>query len=268
MDPDAQRRRGDRTPGADAYWQRRFFTLVGGLAVIGLLAWACSGVASGGKSSHNSGSGGPSSAAYASTATATPKPSAPVTSAPASPSPSVSPSASPSKSATATPKPTASGKPREAPAKAAASAPVTCPAADLVLTVTASQASYGAKDTPTFQVDIVSTNAATCTLATGPEALKLVILHGGTTAWNSAACVRGAPRHVISLRRGVPVVTSMTWNKQQQGASGCGSAVAAATGRTYSAVAQAGGAQSPGAPFRLTAPAAKPASPATKSAGA
>jgi hypothetical protein len=251
MDPNAQRGRGDRTPGADAYWQRRFFTLVGGLAVIGLLVWAVSGVASGGKSSKSS-SGGPSSAAYANTATGSPTPSAPVTSAPASPSPSVSPSASPSATATASPKATAAGK---ASAKAAAG-PVACPAADVVLTVTASQASYGAKDTPTFQVDIVSTNAATCTLATGPENLKLVILHGGTTAYNSAACVRGAPEHVISLRRGVPVVTSMTWNKQQQTASGCGSTVPAAANRTYSAVAQAGGAQSPGASFRLTAPAA------------
>ena len=47
-----------RNAEADAYWQRRFFTLIGGLAVIGLVAWAVSGVASGGKSS-NSGSGGP-----------------------------------------------------------------------------------------------------------------------------------------------------------------------------------------------------------------
>ena len=60
MDPNAHRSGG--RPGADAYWQRRFFTLLAGLGVIGLLAWACSGVASGGNSSHSSSSGQP--AAY------------------------------------------------------------------------------------------------------------------------------------------------------------------------------------------------------------
>ena len=261
MDPNAHRSRGGRSPGADAYWLRRFFALVSGLGLVGLLAWACSGVASGGSPSHRSGSGGPSSAAYASTATGTPSPSQAVTSAPASPSPSASASASaaPSGSASATKSAAASGHAH--PAKVA-SGPTACPPADLVLTLVASQASYRPHDTPAFQVDIVSTDTSPCNLDTGPAALRLKVLHGSSVAYNSAVCVNGAKRHVISLRRGVPVIMSMTWDKHET-VTGCLSTVAAATNRTYSAVVQAGGTQSPEVSFRLTGP---PAATATRKA--
>ena len=256
MDPNAHRSEG-RRPGADAYWQRRFFTLLTGLGVIGLLAWACSGVASGGNSSHGAGSGQPSAAAY-STATATPASPAPV-----SPSPAVFPTAAP----TSSPPASASGRPAQARAKpkATATGPVACPAADLVLTVTPSAPSYGTKDTPAFQIDVVSTGTTSCTLDTGPAALRLEVLHGSSVAYNSTACLHGAKRHVISLRRGVPVITSMSWTKHQT-ATGCAKTVAAATNRTYSAVIQAGGAQSPRSSFRLTGNPATPraAAPAAR----
>jgi hypothetical protein len=133
-----------------------------------------------------------------------------------------------------------------------------------VLTLVASQASYRPQDTPAFQVDIVSTDAAPCMLDTGAAALKLVVRHGTTVAYNSASCLSGAQRHVISLRRGVPMVTSMTWNKHQT-VSGCSTTVLAATNRTYSAVVQAGGAQSPEVSFRLTgSPAATSTAKAAK----
>ena len=261
MDPNAQRGRGNRNPGADAYWQRRFFTLIGGLAVIGLLAWAVSGVASGGKSSQ-SGSSGPAAAGYTSSA-GTPSPAAPVTSAPASPSPS--PSASPSASATKPASAQASGKAsaKASPAQAA-SAPTACPAGDLVLTLVASQGSYGPSVSPSFQLDIVSTSSATCLVDTGAAGLKLVVSHGSTAAYNSATCASGAQRHVVSLRRGVPVVTSLSWDKHET-VNGCSAPVLAATGRTYGAVAQAGGAQSPRVSFML---AAAPASSSAKQATA
>src|ERR1700760_1546892 len=78
MDPNAHRS-GGRRPGADAYWQRRFFTLLAGLAVIGLLAWAASGMASGGSSAH--GSGQQSAAAFSTPTTPATSP-APVSATP------------------------------------------------------------------------------------------------------------------------------------------------------------------------------------------
>ena len=145
------------------------------------------------------------------------------------------------------------------------STPPPLAASGLVLTLVTRKPSYGPADTPAFQVDIVSTGTATCLLDTGPAALRLVVLHGSDLAYNSAACLQGARRHVISLHRGVPVVTSLAWNKHLT-VTGCRTAVMAATNRTYSAVAQAGGTRSPRSSFRLAgAPAAKPAAPAARS---
>ena len=254
MDPNAHRS-GGRRPGADAYWQRRFFTLLAGLGVIGLLAWAASGMAGGGSSAHGAGSGQPSAAAY-STPTTTP-----TSPAPASSAPSASPTATPSAAPTATPTASASGRAAQAKPqpKAAATGPVACPPADLLLTVTPRAASFGTKATPAFQVDIVSTDTSPCNLDTGPAALRLKVLHGSSVAYNSAVCVNGAKRHVISLRRGVPVIMSMTWDKHET-VEGSLSTVAAATNRTYGAIIEAGGAQSPRSSFRLTGnPATPPA---------
>jgi hypothetical protein len=262
MDPNAHRS-GGRSPGADAYWQRRFFTLLAGLGVIGLLAWAASGLASGGSSAHGAGSGRQSAAAYS---TPTPTSPAPASSAPSA-SPTATPSAAPSAAPTATPaaSPSASARAAQArPKKAAATGPVACPAADLLLTVTPRAASFGTKATPVFQVDIVSTDTSPCNLDTGPAALRLEVLHGSSVAYNSAVCLNGAKPHVISLRRGVPVITSMSWDKHET-VDGCLSTVAAATNRTYSALIEAGGARSPRSSFRLTGdPATPPAAPAAR----
>jgi hypothetical protein len=262
MDPNAHRS-GGRRPGADAYWQRRFFTLLGGLGVIGLLAWAASGMASGGNSAHGAGSGQQSAAAY-STPTTTPTSPVPVSSAPSA-SPTAAPSAAPTATPSASPSASASGRAAQAkPKKAAATGPVACPAADLLLTVTPRAASFGSKATPAFQVDIVSTDTSPCNLDIGPAALRLEVLHGSSVAYNSAVCLNGAKRHVISLRRGVPVITSMSWDKHET-VRGCLSTVAAATNRTYSAMIEDGSAQSPRSSFRLTGnPATPPAAPAAK----
>jgi hypothetical protein len=123
-----------------------------------------------------------------------------------------------------------------------------------VLTLVASKASYSPHDVPVFQIDVVSTSATECIIDTGPGALRVVVLHGGQVVWNSGACLHGASRHVISLRRGVPVVTSIAWNRHLT-VTGCPATVMAAINRPYTAVAQAAGARSPGQAFRLTEPA-------------
>ncbi len=270
MDPNAQRSRG-RAREADAYWQRRFFTLVAGLGVIGLLAWACSGVAGGKPASPASGSGQVSAAAYGSAAAgqpaggrpaggagaASPAPSAsssvPVSASPGSPSASPAGSAA-QRAASGRPATPASGTGKSRPVQAAAGN-AACPAAGIVLTLLASKPSYGPHDQPRFQIDVVSTDVPACTFDTGPEALRVVVMHGGQAAWNSGACLHGVPPHVISLRRGVPVVLSIAWDRRLT-ATGCRPTIMAATNRTYVAVAQAGAAQSPWQSFRLTGSAA------------
>jgi hypothetical protein len=122
--------------------------------------------------------------------------------------------------------------------------------ADIVLTLLPSKASYGPHDMPTFQVDVVSTDNATCTFGIGPRSLRVVVTHGSQLAWNSGACLQDAASRVTQLRRGVPVVVPVGWNRHLN-AGGCLATVLAASPRTYVAVAQSGAAESPGRAFRL-----------------
>jgi hypothetical protein len=260
MDPNALRSRG-RNEQADAYWRRRFFTLVAGLGVLGLLAWATSG-AVGGKAAHQtagsgqSGNGNVSAAAYGTAAPGQPAgvagtpsagPSAQGTvSLPASPTPS------PTLSATASPARTkpAAGQPAKAKAKPAGQPGGACPARDIVLTLSVGKAAYARGAQPAFLIDIVSTDAAACAFDTGRKSLRVVITGGTRATWDSGACLRGAVAHVEHLRRGVPSVVSIVWDRRLRPAACTTAEVAAPAGR-YEAMAVDGSAVSPARAFTL-----------------
>ena len=254
MDPNAQRNEEQNAP-ADAYWRRRFFALVGGLGVVGLLIWACSGLVGGKPASQTTGTGqaGKAAAAAYGSGAATPPAAKPGVTSPAPSATSsglasgapASPTTSPASSGTAaSPAPAASGTGR------AAAAASTCPAADIVLTLLPSKATYGPHARPTFQVDVVSTDNATCNFDIGPKSLRVVVTHGSQLAWNSGACLGDAASRVTQLRRGVPVVVPVVWNRHLN-AGGCSATVLAALQRTYVAAAQSGAVESPGRAFRL-----------------
>lgn len=269
MDPNAQRVRG-RASGADAYWQRRFFALVAGLGVLGLLAWACSGIG-GGKPARNdqvsaaaygsaapghSAGGQPGAGAGAVPAATSARGSRPASAAAAAPS--LSPSTSPSAGGSLSPPSSASrptaltargGTGKVGPGQLAAGNGA-CPAAGIVLTLLVSKPSYGPHEQPRFQIDVVSTDVSACVFDTGAAALHVVISHGGQMAWDSAACLHGAASSPTRLQRGVPATVFIGWNRRLT-ASGCPATIMAASRRTYVAVAQSGAAESPGQPFRL-----------------
>ena len=250
MDPNTHRSRG-RGGEADAYWQRRFFTLVAGLGVVGLLAWACSGVVSGKPASQNTAAGSsgrrwqgiPSTTCRASPASAAPgvSQSAAPSGSPARPSPRLSVSGT-SHPAAASGAGGSLGKP--------ASGAAACPATDIVLTLLASKASYGPHEQPAFQIDIVSTDTSACVFNASPQSLRVVVTHGGQLAWSSGACLHDAAARVTRLRRGVPEVVPVVWNRRLT-VSGCPTTVMAASPRTYAAMAQSGAVKSPSEPFRL-----------------
>ncbi len=262
MDPNAQRSRG-RSGEADAYWQRRFFTLVAGLGVLGLLAWACSGVVSGKRAPQNTAAGSSGTmpaAAYgtASAGQATAGAAGAGRASPASSAPGVALSASPPGSpARPSPRPSVSGTSRPAAASGAGGSPgkpasgnAACPATDVVLTLLASKASYGPHELPAFQIDVVSTDTSACVFDASPQSLRVVVTHGGQLAWNSGACLHDATARVTRLRRGVPEVVPVVWNRRLT-VSGCLITVMAASPRTYVAMAQSGAVKSPSQPFRL-----------------
>ncbi len=119
-----------------------------------------------------------------------------------------------------------------------------------MLTLLASEPSYGPRAQPRFQIEIVSTGPTACAFDIGLASLRVVVTHGGEIAWNSGACLRNPTSRLTRLRRGVPVAVSVVWNRSLT-AAGCPTTVMAASQRTYVAVARSGTAQSPGQAFRL-----------------
>ena len=227
------------------YWRRRFFVLTALLGVVALMFWAFSGSGGGQRGSAASRKpgaakpGGAAPAAYGSAAARSSAPTAAPPSAPVSASPSASPSAS-SPAAPAAPAgkgAKAGNGTRTAAVAGDTGRPAPCPAADVVLSVFASKASYSARELPRFQIDVVSTDAAACTFEAGPAALHLVIRSGSHVVWDSAACLRNAGARTDTLQRGVPAFVPVTWDRLLSG-RGCGSRRAHARPGRYAAVAE------------------------------
>jgi hypothetical protein len=125
-----------------------------------------------------------------------------------------------------------------------------------VLSVSASQGSYGPGSLPQFDVYVVSVSAGECSVNTGPGYLELVIRAGGTSpVWQSAGCAPRPGSRFVQLSRGVPQVLRFTWDRKAP-APGCQPSRAAARPGTYTAtaVAPAEHLSSQGTVFVLSAP--------------
>ena len=248
------------------YWWRRGVTLVAGLGVLGLLAWALSG--GGGKPSGTPpttpGSGSMSAAAYPSgpapSATSSATPSATSSASanaeiPGLTSPGISglPSAAASGSAAAK-KPAANDKSSGTGSAAAAGTSIQrggpCPSDAIVLSLFASQPSYPNGQDPKFNLDAVSTAPGMCTFDVSPAQLDLVVMSAGRVIWDSADCARGGQTQQDKLTRGVPVQESFAWNRTIT-LPGCVTLASSARLGTYTAQVKAGGVASEALTFRL-----------------
>src|SRR6516162_8685794 len=152
-------RNNTRSANPGAYWRRRFFILVGGLALLALLAWLF-------PARHPGPSAGVSAGARASMAALQSQdalPSAAYGSAWPVPSPKPSATATPKPAAKASAKPKTSASPR--PTAIASIAP--CKPGDIVLSLFTSQASYSQDAQPQFNVYADYTAASQCQMAYG-----------------------------------------------------------------------------------------------------
>ena len=202
MDPNTFRE-GDPDPEDPAtYWRRRVFALGGVLAVVALLAWACSG--SGGDDDKQQAavqSARPSASPMATvTVTVTPTPSASASSGTPSPSGSASPSASGSASPSGSP----------SPAKLGPGDP--CGTGDVVVTSDLGGETYHSGHQPTFTYTLVNTGKRTCTYDVGPRGLELRVTSGHDRIWSSGDCAKGVSDSK-RLKRGVPYTRTVTWNR-------------------------------------------------------
>jgi hypothetical protein len=220
------------------YWRRRFLALVAGLAVLGVIAWAFSGVlAVGGGAAASAGHGSPGHQARLTGGngggTASPAPAPARSTPPGSPAP-------------ASPTPAT-----QSPGPASPAAARACEPGEVVLSLFSSQNSYGRGQLPEFDVDVVSTAGRTCAFNVGPRFLALVISSGGKRVWSSADCVAGPGSLLTDLARGVPMVVPLSWDRQTS-APGCRVTSRQVSPGSFAAAASDGGLASNPLAFTLS----------------
>jgi hypothetical protein len=214
-------------PTTSTYWRRRFVALVVGLSVLALVTWALSGAMGGSAPAADSAA---TKSAHGTLPSRGTRPSAGTSQHPAGSRASAS-------------------RHRPGPTRRAA-ALRPCPASDVVLSVSSSQASYSVRQSPEFQVDVVSVASQTCTFNIGARHVWLQIAAGPVKIWSSAECAEGQASLVAELRRGVPTVMPIGWNGQISGPGCPGPGTRAAAG-SYAAVVSDGSASSNSLVFRI-----------------
>jgi hypothetical protein len=270
MDRNAYSDEDEDTDQPDSYWRRRVIALVAGLSLLGVLAWAFSG--GGGKPAHPapnaSQTGGMLPAAAVSGApalrTAGPTASTAATGATGLPGktipglPNASPAASSTsgsshakkgtrtssggKSGTSTGPAVTSGSGREPNGDCSPSA--------VVLSLFTSKPEYRGGQDPEFGLYAVSTGAQSCSFATGPSKLHVVVMSAGRVIWDSADCRKGDSSRAVELSRGVPAQESVTWNRSIT-LPGCVTLASAAHMGTYQVQARTATVSSPVRTFKL-----------------
>lgn len=225
---------------ARTFWRRRFFILLAGLAAFALLAWGLSvafnpgsGIVTGTGGQRGTGTtgGGPAGGPGSQAATGAPAAA------------SATPTAAGGQKAGASP--SASGRP-----SGAAINPPYCARRNIVLSLTPGQAVFGAGQPASFSVSVVSTAPADCSFNLGRGYLAIVVSEGPVRIWGSADCVRGAGTLLTALRRGVPTILQITWNRRTS-SPGCGGPVNQVPSGTYTAQATQGNLTSSPVTFRL-----------------
>ncbi|MEU9891341.1 hypothetical protein [Sphaerisporangium sp. NPDC051011] len=235
MDPDTFR--GDvGVEGPEVYWRRRVSVLTGALVVVAVVAWACTS-ASGGSGSNSGGrQGGAAQKGGPPTVTATPSTTA-TTPAPAAKAAVPSPPP-----VTPKPSPTRTRRPGDP-----------CEKSDLVLSLRGESEVYHRKGTPRFLLAVVNTGRVDCSVDVGPRAVEVRITSGDDRVWSTADCLSGERREVRRLRRGVPHVRMVDWDRRRS-APDCRASRPKAHDGTYVATARIGTLHSPRVVFHLRHP--------------
>ena len=246
-----------------AYWRRRFLILCAGVVALGVCAWLLPGAR------QAPGTSDTARESLAAAATRQSLPPAAYGAAWSSPTPTPSPSLSPSPSPAVSVK--LAEKTKRLP-KISSSATSTadgksgaaCAPAGIVLSLFATQASYGQKSRPQFNVYAVSTAATDCTLTYGPAAVQVIVTSHGHVVWNSSACDPPAAKPV-RFTLGVPQMLTITWNRKATATpAGCAGSLPASFTGTLRVVAISHGQRSPVRAFTIAGLAGQPRWPASR----
>jgi hypothetical protein len=255
---------------SESYWRRRVITLCAGLALLALLAWAFSG---GGKAPSTAQKGSSQASGILPAAAYSGSPAVPSTetsgsassasawsasagSAATLPFPAVTPSRGPNRATSGA----SGGKSARAAAAGASNAAGAggtgvepgggCAPGAVVLSLFTSRSSYYAGQSPSFQIDAVSTASRTCSFDLSPHRLHVQVMSSGRIIWDSADCTRGEPNRSIQLRRGVPAEASATWRRTIS-LPGCVTVASSARPGSYQVQAKDSSVASPVRSFKL-----------------
>lgn len=199
---------------ADAYWRRRAYVLTGVLLTAGLLMWACSGDEKDTRQVRAAG------------AASTPTPSA-------TPSGALFPAALPTVTVTATARVTVTPAAPRRPGDA-------CDPKSVVVALEGVKTVYAGTEVPAFRLTAVNTGAVPCTYDVGAGRLEVRITSGSDRIWSSADCVSGTGSSIQMLRRGIPYVGTVVWDRRRSAPKCAGTRSAARKG-TYVATVRAAG---------------------------
>lgn len=227
MDPHTFR--GDMEPiGADVYWRRRITVLTGVLVVVAIIVWACS--RAGDDSERPAQQERERTAASRSLAMA-------VAERTGGPAPAYGEAAA--QPALPSPRPSPTRRPGDP-----------CRRGDLVLALQSERRSYSGRERPVFLLTLVNTGRVECTVDVGPRALAVRITSGTDRVWSTADCVSGDGTDRRKLKRGVPYIRVIEWDRRRS-PDDCRDRRPLARPGSYLATAYADGVRSAQAPFRL-----------------
>jgi hypothetical protein len=215
----------------DAYWRRRAMALGGVLASVGLLAWACSG--SDGKKTQQIRN---AAAIGTPSGTVGGLPGGAVSGSPGVVLPTITVTAT----AKVTVVPTVPKKAGDA-----------CDPADVVVNLAETKDVFGDKEHPQFRLSVVNTGPRACTFGVGPKELVVLIRSGSDPVWSSAHCAAGSGSSIQMLRRGIPYVAIVDWDRMRSSLSGCSGHRDRARPGTYMAIAREGKIKTNRQVFRL-----------------
>ncbi|QXJ23512.1 hypothetical protein AGRA3207_004680 [Actinomadura graeca] len=87
-----------------------------------------------------------------------------------------------------------------------------CAAEDLVVSLTTSRDTYTGREEPRFRVSVVNTGESDCFWDAGP--LDVRVTSGPDRIWSSAQCRHDSRPH-RTLRRGIPYVDGVAWDRER-----------------------------------------------------
>ena len=129
--------------------------------------------------------------------------------------------------------------------------PAFCARSGIVLSIYSGQTQYRRKQWPEIDLSIVSTQRTGCSFNVGSAHLVLVLKEGPSRIWTSSDCAHGTAGLITELRRGVPTVVPITWDRRTS-SPGCAGHPREVPPGTYTAYATDNGVKSESITLRLT----------------